>query len=789
MGMRILAKSVPKGHTQSSAPLAVFLPGHLSAVYESSVQLLAHTAREQLSAIGLGAEDWLEPFQRSVKLACALHDLGKANDHFQALVQPDAYPNRRGLPQGLRHEWVSLLILSDANMHNWLMHAVGHEYELQIALWAITGHHPAYTRPSPPREPPSRGEGSEMRLLLDHEDVGQSMALIARWFGLPEAPTLERCTLKLAGAHDVFTDIQRFHRSARSAWGDMDADWRKLVAAAKACVIGADVAGSALPTSVRSEEERRVWIGAVFACRPTTEQIEDLITERLTDPSSGTVHELRPFQRAVGEQAGDVTFVKAGCGSGKTLAAYHWAHTVCPGRRLYFCYPTTGTATEGFRDYLWEVDGQHSRAGAELFHGRAAVDLDIIIGAEDALSSKERQSEHQDHLARIQSLVAWSTPIVSCTVDTVLGLMQNNRRGLYAWPALAGAAFVFDEVHSYDDKLFAALLGFISTMQGAPVLVMTASLPVLRLDALRAAVRRRGSELRVPERTTDLAQLEELPRYLQVLSETQPIPLQMVREELVGGGKVLWVCNTVQRAMDAAKAAQQIGLQPIIYHSRFRYEDRVARHAEVVDAFRRPGDTLAVTTQVAEMSLDLSATLLISDLAPVPALIQRLGRLNRRALRGDPVRPFLILEPTRADGKPLNLPYTDDELVTSRQWLGFLSDRHLSQADLAEAWERLQDQTDDDANWSVGTNAWLDGGPSTSVLELRKASAGITVMLERDLPALERRARRLVQVLLPMPPPRNTVPWRTWPRHHGVPVVPSDFIEYDPQRGAKWRVR
>ena len=31
----------------------------------------------------------------------------------------------------------------------------------------------------------------------------------------------------------------------------------------------------------------------------------------------------------------------------------------------------------------------------------------------------------------------WSTPVVPCTVDTVLGLVQNNKRGLFAWPALA----------------------------------------------------------------------------------------------------------------------------------------------------------------------------------------------------------------------------------------------------------------------------------------------------------------------------------------------------------------
>ena len=35
-------------------------------------------------------------------------------------------------------------------------------------------------------------------------------------------------------------------------------------------------------------------------------------------------------------------------------------------------------------------------------------------------------------------------------------------------------------------------------------------------------------------------------------------------------------------------------------------------------------------TQVAEMSLDLSATLLVSQIADPAGLIQRLGRLNRR---------------------------------------------------------------------------------------------------------------------------------------------------------------
>ena len=189
--------------------------------------------------------------------------------------------------------------------------------------------------------------------------------------------------------------------------------------------------------------------------------------------------ELRPFQREVAEKAEKVVFVKAGCGSGKTLAAYHWARTRWPGRRIYFCYPTTGTATEGFRDYLFNPDEKESKYGAELFHGRAWVDLNVILGVKG-----DHTREEADAIARIESLDAWSTPIVSCTVDTVLGVVQNNRRGRYAWPALAGSAFVFDEIHAYDDRLFGALLRFLQALPGAPVLLMTASLPGARLEAL-----------------------------------------------------------------------------------------------------------------------------------------------------------------------------------------------------------------------------------------------------------------------------------------------------------------
>src|SRR5262245_32374989 len=71
---------------------------------------------------------------------------------------------------------------------------------------------------------------------------------------------------------------------------------------------------------------------------------------------------IRPFQTAVAESSSELTLAQAGCGSGKSLAAYLWARKWCErltaeGRtnfRLFFCLPTTGTTTEHFKDYALE---------------------------------------------------------------------------------------------------------------------------------------------------------------------------------------------------------------------------------------------------------------------------------------------------------------------------------------------------------------------------------------------------------------------------------------------------
>jgi CRISPR-associated endonuclease/helicase Cas3 len=203
----------------------------------------------------------------------------------------------------------------------------------------------------------------------------------------------------------------------------------------------------------------------------------------------------------------------------------------------------------------------------------------------------------------------------------------------------------------------------------------------------------------------------------------------------------------------------------------------------VIEQFRKLGPSIAWTSQVAEMSLDLSATLLITDLAPIPAMIQRLGRLNRRAIRpGDPIHSFIVLEPTSDDGKILSLPYTDEQLNEARDWLAKLPSA-ISQKDLVCAWESMKSN---DKRIIDLSSYWIDGGFERNVKEIRDATPGVNVIRSVDVDDVIQGRRSILEVVIPMNQPNRTTPVM---RKHvqGTMVVDESELTYSETLGAEWR--
>ena len=468
------------------------LQGHTWQVMASAQLLLDNRLAAAERAIGKELP-WL---QKILPLAAFLHDLGKANDVFQRMVRG------QNVVQPVRHEALSVLI-AKMILWDWLREGYT-EGEIDLALVIAAGHH----RKFPARAVAESGAGAAgCTVLAGHPDFAKVLQLGVSRLELPAVPVLADWPVTRRKAEKDLMEAQVALRVP------VDVD----LAVAKAFLLCADVLGSAEPVA-RSREKLLV---DALSCRATAQELQDIADQRLGG------HPPRPFQHAVAGSRAPVTLVTAGCGSGKTVAAYLWARQHA-GRQLWMCYPTTGTATEGYRDYL-DIDLE-----TRLDHGRREVDISMF-----GLTEGGDPASVLRDATRSDSLKNWGAKVVSCTVDTVLGLMQCHRKGVYAWPGLAEAAVVFDEVHAYDRGLFGSLLRFLEAMPGTPVLLMTATMPEPRLARLRDLVQRVHGQALVDVQGP--ADLEALRRYVRSHDEADVA----VDRCLGQGGKVLWVCNSV----------------------------------------------------------------------------------------------------------------------------------------------------------------------------------------------------------------------------------------------------
>lgn len=741
----LLAKSFDQGHWKGSYTLI----GHTADVVRAVTTLVDVLGNRAITQFGLQCS--FEHLRNTARLAAYLHDWGKANHHFQGVVRSkmkDAYPKRHlpNEPQMIRHEVASVLLAWE--FREWLEQGEG---DFLTAVAAGGGHHLKLGGRAGKRTD-HLGElrqSGEDKLSLYTLEVVNGKLLYNRHFqqllkygikilGLPK-------TVKLSQKPSLLWTSGQIKEKRREIADFLTVEWEAdpvLLAVVKALLVAGDAIGSAIaPINVSLPK----WIEEEVTQTLDEAKLQKVIDARLDG------HELRPFQIQLAQSQARVTFARAGCGTGKTLGAYNWAKSQALGRKLFFCYPTTGTSTEGFIDYV------HNQVDAALITSRAKVDLEMMNTGEEEDAGDTSSNEIA---IKLDSFEAWGKEAIICTVDTVLGMLQCNRRPLYCFPAIAQGAFVFDEVHCYDERLFGALLRFLETVK-APILLMSASFLPWQKEAIQKAV---GEKVEIIEGPKDL---EEYPRYRFQVVETPD--WRRIEQELQAGGKVLWVCNQVNTAIDVYREAKSRSLNALLYHSRYRYEDRVKHHRAVVDGFKPDQPpVLAITTQVAEMSLDLSATLLVTQIADPAGLIQRLGRLNRRycgcALDA-------IFYPDEKKG----FPYSKGDLTAG---LGMVESftGEVSQAQLA-AWLEASDTEGEPDRESV----MLDGKWRTYPAPVRKAGFNITAILEKDIETVKKLSAKDI--------PRYTVPlpgFKTqgWDKHKFYPIAPREVWDYSEELGA-----
>lgn len=684
----ILAKSPSHGRE-------VTLAEHAAAVRDAAENLFGarerstRLAREWLRFFGL-ATDRFDHFLLNLKLAALFHDLGKANDRFQAALR------HRG-EQAIRHEHLSALLLYREPMRSWLERRAEWGVDVEIVIAAVVSHH---LKANHVEFAKRLIEGDpQFTVFANAPEFAECVALAAELLQ-QTPPDFSNCDGRWS-FNDVDVLRDKFRREMRVFNHGLRRDdpRRRLLLAVKAGVIAADSAASAL---VREGYSVREWIADSFGEALSPEWLDrSIIGPRAAEIShrSGRPFSWHDFQAAAGG-LGPRALLLSGCGTGKTLAAWNWVRAQLARRstaRVVFLYPTRGTATEGFRDYVsWA-----GKDDAALLHGTAAYDLEGLF--DNPADPRAGGDYHIED--RLCALGYWPRRVFSATVDSFLAFMQNQYGPICMLPVLADSIVVIDEVHSFDASMFTALERFLQFFE-VPVLCMTASLPAERLRVLHESC---GLEIfpRTPAAFEELRRQSEAARYLVVVVGEDEARARAI-EAARAGKRVLWVVNTVRRCQAVAKdlaTALAPGVEPLCYHSRFRLCDRRERHGEVIARFRAARvSTVVVATQVCEMSLDLDADVLITEVAPVPSLIQRMGRCCREPLPSDG-----RLGAVYAYHPPNVLPYDRSEIDEGRGFLEEMQRRPsaVSHGDLATYRDRMPRRPFAEEGYA----GFLDSGP------------------------------------------------------------------------------
>lgn len=353
--------------------------------------------------------------------------------------------------------------------------------------------------------------------------------------------------------------------------------------------------------------------------------------------------DLYHHQRQAAQTQGSV-LLTAPTGSGKTEAALLWAARQLANRqqtpRLFYTLPYQASMN-AMKLRLNETFGDKM---VGLQHGRALLAYYRMLlddASDDDISPKKAvwQAKQARNMADLNY-----PPI---RVFSPYQMLKGPYR-LRGYEKLLSdyhhALFILDEIHAYEADRLAIILATLNYLRQnfqARFIVMSATLPQIIKAPLREAL---GiTPTAEVEADQVLFEDDRFQRHrLQLLDGDLLDSLAQITRTAQTGRSVLVVCNLVARAQLAFDALRdelsEAGIEVRLLHGRFNMRDRstlekiVRERVNAAATGQKP--MVLVATQAIEVSLDIDFDTIYSEPAPLEALVQRFGRVNRRGRKG-----------------------------------------------------------------------------------------------------------------------------------------------------------
>lgn len=535
---------------------------------------------------GIGDQFW-----EVLRYCVIFHDLGKAHCEFQQLLKQ--LPNQW---KSQRHELFSLPFVEALDMNA--------ELKAIIRL-VIAGHHKDF---------------STLRTYLQYYDVGESFGMLE---GIDEeSKSYEQEFKKNVDVETIKELLRGYDIAIRAIMSDTNV---------YALVHGYNKV-PVYPTS-NGYYTLMMLFGGLKWC----DHLGSALVENVPVLEAEDFQFLTQQQSVLREQGLDFYTHQQQCavtegslvltaptGAGKTESAMLWLHNQLKTNgqgRVFYVLPFTASINAMYERLNQAIGPEKGKVG--MLHGKLNDYLNSYFDdlQYDVTAKKESIKNIRERYRSILPPVKVTTPFQ--LLKHLFGI-KGYEQGFFE---MAGSYLIFDEIHAYSPDVFAqikVLLELAANHLHAKVMIMTATMPRFLQKQLEDI----GTFSMIK---ADDALYKSFRRHKVILREgLLSNHLDKIKEQLEDGKKILVVCNTVKSSQYVYKELKRVAQKGILLHGSFTGHDRSLKEK----ALLQEDVQLLVGTQAIEVSLDIDYDMIYSEPAPIDALIQRFGRVNRKRSKG-----------------------------------------------------------------------------------------------------------------------------------------------------------